>query len=86
MKIKLIHYPYKDFQIGEIVDFGEEINKSLVSFDRAVWIEPTTAPVKTAIKKVVAAISKPKSTKKKVLLSNTLREKVQEKKKRAKFD
>ncbi|KKU17629.1 MAG: hypothetical protein UX28_C0007G0006 [Candidatus Pacebacteria bacterium GW2011_GWA1_46_10] len=29
MKIKLTHYPYYDHQVGAIVDFGEELNKSL---------------------------------------------------------
>lgn len=40
MKIKLINYAYKDYPVGEIVDFGEEKNKSLVSLQRAVWYDP----------------------------------------------
>lgn len=39
MKIKLINYPYKNYEVGEICDFGEEKNASLVSLQRAVWAE-----------------------------------------------
>ena len=39
MKIRLIRYPYKDYEIGEIIDLGEEKNKSMVSLQRAVWFE-----------------------------------------------
>ncbi len=39
MKIKLTNYPYDKYTIGDICDFGEEKNASLVSFQRAVWVE-----------------------------------------------
>ena len=39
MKIKLVRYPYKDYEVGEIVDLGEEKNSSMVSIGRAVWVE-----------------------------------------------
>ena len=39
MKIKLVRYPYRDYKVGEIVDLGEEKNKSMVSIGRAVWVE-----------------------------------------------
>jgi len=81
MKIKLTHYPYYDHQVGAIVDFGEELNKSLVSFERAVWIEPKGAPLKEAIKDVIEAVTQPHPPKKK-LLKNSLREKVQAAKKK----
>ena len=46
-KIKLIGHPYKDKEAGEICDFGDKINKSLVEhFGRAVWVEkPETGKV-----------------------------------------
>lgn len=69
MKIKLIHYPYGKYKVGEIVDLGEELNKSLVSFERAVWLEAPDSGVKKVIKKI--------ATKKK-FLTNTLRDDVQE--------
>lgn len=37
--IKLLHYPYKGHEIGEICDFGEEVNKSLIELQRAVLVE-----------------------------------------------
>ncbi len=39
MKIKLIRHPYGDYEVGEVVDLGEEKNKSMVSIGRAVWVE-----------------------------------------------
>ena len=80
MKIKIIHFPYYKHEIGEIVDLGEELNKSLVSFDRAVWIEPESIfskpPTQTEIHKTI----KSKASKKK-LITNTLQKQVQEAKK-----
>ena len=82
MKIKLINYPYYGHPVGEIIDLGEELNASLVSFNRAVWIETKKAPpLKEVIKEVVEAVTQPHPPKKK-LLANSLREKVQAKKKR----
>lgn len=52
MKIKIIHYPYYKHQIGDVVDLGDEINTSLVSFNRAVWAdnkEPN--PVLTSVRR-----------------------------------
>lgn len=37
--IKLTNYPYQDYQVGEICDFGVEKNTSLVAFGRAVWLD-----------------------------------------------
>ena len=81
MKIKIIHYPYQEHKIGDIVDLGEELNKSPVSFDRAVWIESSSSifsrpAVATETKKTVKA----KASKKK-LITNTLQEQVQQAKK-----
>ena len=81
MKIKLIHFPYYDHSVGEIVDFGEEINASLVSFNRAVWVEPKKSPLKEVIKDVVEAVTQPHPPKKR-LITNSLREKVQVAKKK----
>jgi hypothetical protein len=39
MEIKLIKYPYKDYEVGEIIDLGDEKNSSMVSIGRAVWVE-----------------------------------------------
>ena len=40
MKIKIIRVPYGDCEVGEIIDLGEEQNRSLVEdFQRAVWVE-----------------------------------------------
>lgn len=38
-QIKLIRFPYKNFEVGEIVDLGEEKNKSMVALQRAVWYD-----------------------------------------------
>lgn len=80
MKIKLIHYPYDEHQVGEILDLGDELNKSLISFGRAVWAEPTRKNLKEVIKETVEAVIQPHAPKKK-LITNSLREKVQEAKK-----
>ena len=40
MKIKLIRYPYKEYEIGDVLDLGKEKNKSMVSLQRAVWYDP----------------------------------------------
>jgi len=57
MKIKIVRIPYMDYEVGEVVDFGEEKNKSLVeNFQRAVWVEeeekkkPVKKTTKTAAK------------------------------------
>jgi hypothetical protein len=39
MKIKLVKFPYEDYEVGEVIDLGEEKNASLVEFQRAVWVE-----------------------------------------------
>lgn len=83
MKIKLVRFPYKDFEIGEVVDLGEEKNRSMVSIQRAVWFEdPKTTDEpknKKVVKEVVTQVEAiPK--KKKKLLTNKLSEKVQAKK------
>ncbi len=48
MKIKLVRYPYKDYEVGEIVDLGEEKNTSMVSIGRAVWVEEAEVKKKPA--------------------------------------
>ena len=52
MKIKLVKFPYEDYEVGEIIDLGEEKNASLVEFQRAVWVEeePKKKPTKKATK------------------------------------
>ena len=62
MNIKIINYPYKDHQVGDIVDLGEELNKSLISFERATWVTHSPDPIKTAIKNVVEAVTKPQTS------------------------
>lgn len=42
MKIKLVKFPYEDYEVGEVIDLGEEKNASLVEFQRAVWVEEET--------------------------------------------
>ena len=86
MKIKLVGFPFRDYQIGEIVDLGEEKNRSMVALGRAVFYEP---PEKPKPKKPVTP--KPKTTTSetkeenilKKLLTNKLGQQVQEKKKKA---
>lgn len=39
MKIIIVRYPYEDYEVGEVADFGDEVNASLVEFQRAVWAE-----------------------------------------------
>lgn len=95
MKIILINYPYKDHEIGDVLDLGEEKNKSMVSMHRAVWAEE---PEKLKKKKVEEATKenptsdkttrgkgKKKIIKKKTepvkLMTNKLKEAVQDKKK-----
>jgi len=51
MKIKLVKHSYMDYEVGEVVDLGEEKNASLVEFQRAVWVEEETKK-KTSKKKV----------------------------------
>ncbi|HLE48874.1 MAG TPA: hypothetical protein VI819_02465 [Patescibacteria group bacterium] len=85
MKIKIVRYPYYDHKVGEIVNFGEEKNRSLVSFQKAVWVDDKgNPPVEKGRKKLVnqakTLLSK-SSNKPKKFLSNKLSEKVQQKKK-----
>lgn len=56
MKIKLIRYPYKDFETGEIVDLGEDKNKSMVSLQRAVWYDPGAVKKKDPVEEVIRDI------------------------------
>jgi len=39
MKIKLTNYPYQEFKVGDICDFGEAKNRSLVAMRRAVYLD-----------------------------------------------
>jgi len=40
--IKLVNYPYDEYMVGDICDFGDEVNKSLAEMQRAVYTEVTT--------------------------------------------
>ena len=42
---------YEDNGVGDIVDFGEEKNKSLVEFQRAVWISEEEIEIKEKARK-----------------------------------
>jgi len=46
MKIRLVNYPYLDYEIGDVVDLGEVKNRSMVSIQRAVWEEEKPEPKK----------------------------------------
>jgi len=53
MKIKIVRFPYMDYEVGDVVDLGEEQNRSLVEdFQRAVWVEKEKKkkPRKKAVK------------------------------------
>lgn len=41
MKIKIVRFPYQDYDVGDIIDLGEEKNASLVSLQRAVYVDET---------------------------------------------
>ena len=58
MKIKIVRFPYMGHEVGEIIDLGEEQNRSLVEdFQRAVWVEKEN---KKPGKKVAKAIAQAK--------------------------
>lgn len=62
MKIKLVRHPYEDYKVGEIIDLGEEKNKSMVEFQRAVYAtDDDLKPKKNA--KPKARDEKPKKKK-----------------------
>jgi|GEM_PF-6947626 len=47
MEIILINYPYKDYEVGDVVDLGEKKNESMVAMGRAVWyVAPKGKPKK----------------------------------------
>lgn len=80
MKIKLIHYPYYKHEVGDIVDLGEEINNSLVSLERAVFVEGNQKPTKKVeedkkevVKEEVVRVEEDKK-----FLENELQQDVQE--------
>lgn len=63
MKIRLVNYPYKEYEIGEVVDLGEKKNVSMVSIKRAVWEEePKKKPIPK--KKAVKLTEEPKEEEK----------------------
>lgn len=64
--IVLINYPYGEFDVDDECDFGEEINKSLVSQQRAVWKDERLNPPLVV-----------KSTKSKVKVNEEAKEEVQ---------
>jgi len=53
MKIIIARIPYMDYEVGDVVDLGEEKNASMVELQRAVWVEeeekkkPTRKATKT---------------------------------------
>ena len=53
-KIKLTNHPYGIYAVGQIIDFGEEKNASLVSFQRAVWADEDQKQPKQVVKEEVA--------------------------------
>lgn len=75
MKIKLINHPYKEYGVGEVVDLGEEKNKSMVSIGRAVWELNNETP--SFIKKI-------KTTKQ--IITNKIKDEVVETKQEIKSD
>ncbi len=88
MKIKLTNYPYQDQNVGDVCDFGEDKNKSLVALQRAVWYketpfslfkQPVIKPEEEEPVQVQAAPSAPKSGHKK-LIKNELKDKIQHQK------
>lgn len=86
MKIKLINYPYQNFQIGDICDLGDEKNRSMVSLDRAVFVtDHTTSTFQEEIREVIKDVTTPLPKPKK-LLNNDLRDQVQAVKKRASWN
>jgi hypothetical protein len=50
MKIKIVKFPYKEFQVGEVIDLGEEKNRSMVNLQRAVWVGENNSKPKKAKK------------------------------------
>ena len=80
MKIKLIRYPYKDYELGEVVDLGIEKNESMVSIQRAVWFKRAKKKKRTA-KSATASSSETSSKTSKKIISNKLAAAVQKKKK-----
>jgi len=92
VNIKLTNYPYKGFQVGEICDFGEEKNASLVSLQRAVWLEEKT-PSPTHLpgvpeahlegEKIADEPTKKKPEPEKQFLQNDLKITVEQKKKKS---
>lgn len=57
MKIKIVKFPYMDYEVGEIIDLGEEQNRSLVEdFQRAVWVEEGKKKSTKKVTKVTAQV------------------------------
>lgn len=73
-KIKLIHFPYGEYQVGSVCDLGEEKNNSMVALNRAVFVDDNK---EVTIEK---APEEPKINKKKKLISNDLKEQIEEEK------
>ena len=84
-KIIIVRYPYDEYKVGDVVDFGDEVNASLVEFQRAVWANP---PEVKEVKKVekkeltesLEEVTTKKKRKKKKMLVNELGVKIEEKK------
>ncbi|MFH1536182.1 MAG: hypothetical protein ABIC96_03905 [Patescibacteria group bacterium] len=84
-KIILTNYPYQKYEIGDIVDLGEEKNASMVSLGRAVWAEEDNKSKKAVKKETPPPVQEKSQTKqsspaKKKFLENKLRKQVQERK------
>ncbi len=80
MKIKLIRYPYMDYELGEVVDLGEDKNASMVSIQRAVWFKRAKKKKRAAKSATTSSSETGRATSKK-LISNKLAAAVQKKKK-----
>jgi len=86
MKIILVNYPYGEYEIGTVVDFGEAKNKSLVEMQRAVWAKNEGESPQKVIKDTVKKLTtlNKKSSRSKKFLNNELGQKIDEKKKEGK--
>jgi len=63
MNIKLVRFPYKDYEVDDVVDLGPEKNRSMVALGRAVWEEPPKVePKKEKVEATEEEVSKTDKT------------------------
>jgi len=56
--IKLKNFPYKEHEVGDVVDLGEEKNRSMVDLGRAVFVgKDAEKTVPKPIEKKVEVVS-----------------------------